>query len=522
MIERRRLVLRTIRTRFRAVWIAPVLAVIALSAWAFASPVGSSPDDDFHLVSIWCASPASAAYCQTTAVASERRVPVALVDSICYVRHPELNANCQDRVSFNTADTTTTARGNFNGGYPPVFYAAMGLLAGPNIELSVLAMRIVNAVLAVGLITAVFALLPRQRRPALGWAWIVSTVPLGLFIIPSVNPSSWTVVGAGTAWIAVLGFLESEGRRRVALGALATVATVMAAGSRSDGAAYAALGVLCAVGIAARRDRRFLWASTLPVALVLLCALSILTSSQTLSAVNGFGASGPVPGGGVPTVPADNPPVGGSSGGAAPNSAIGLLLFNLLNVPSLWAGVFGSWPLGWFDTALPPVVAFGALACYLGLAFLGFGNLDRRKAIALGVVGLVLIALPVYVLTRGGSAVGREVQPRYVLPLIVIFAGLLALSTTLRQPRISRGQTLLVVLTLAAAQAISLFLNTRRYVTGTDSRDYALTRGWWWELPFGPLAVVIVGALAYSGFVALLAFHIAPREPVTSRASRVG
>ena len=42
--------------RIRAIHFAPVLALIALFAWAFASPIGAGPDDDYHLVSIWCAS----------------------------------------------------------------------------------------------------------------------------------------------------------------------------------------------------------------------------------------------------------------------------------------------------------------------------------------------------------------------------------------------------------------------------------------------------------------------------------
>ncbi len=37
------------------VGLSPVLAFLALSAWAFASPLGAAPDDDYHLVSTWCA-----------------------------------------------------------------------------------------------------------------------------------------------------------------------------------------------------------------------------------------------------------------------------------------------------------------------------------------------------------------------------------------------------------------------------------------------------------------------------------
>jgi len=47
--------IRRFTRRFRWIYLAPVLMVLALSAWAFASPIGASPDDDYHLASIWCA-----------------------------------------------------------------------------------------------------------------------------------------------------------------------------------------------------------------------------------------------------------------------------------------------------------------------------------------------------------------------------------------------------------------------------------------------------------------------------------
>ena len=34
--------------------LAAISAFVALSVWAFASPPGSAPDDDFHLPAIWC------------------------------------------------------------------------------------------------------------------------------------------------------------------------------------------------------------------------------------------------------------------------------------------------------------------------------------------------------------------------------------------------------------------------------------------------------------------------------------
>ena len=39
-----------------AAWLITCLAAFAaLAGWSLASPAGSSPDDDYHLASIWCA-----------------------------------------------------------------------------------------------------------------------------------------------------------------------------------------------------------------------------------------------------------------------------------------------------------------------------------------------------------------------------------------------------------------------------------------------------------------------------------
>ena len=483
--------LATLR-RIRLIHLAPVFALVALSAWALASPVGASPDDDYHLASIWCSNEARTELCGPGDESTERSVPEALVHSGCYVRNLDESAACQftGAVSLDPDDRVSTSRVNVNGEYPPVYYAVMNLFAGPDLYASVLAMRLVTVVLFVGLGTALFALLPRPRRSAFVWGWLVSTVPLGLFIIPSNNPSSWAVIGVGLGWLALLGWYETSGRSRIALGALFAVATVMAAGARSDAAIYAVIGMLVVVVLKLRLTKAFALASILPAALLAVCLTSVLGSHQTAAAVDGFTNAAPVAGEAASTAP----------------DTFGLLAYNLLNLPGLWAGAFGSWALGWFDTPLPAIVAVGSLACFIAVAFVGFGSLSLRKALALAGVGFVLTALPVYVLTAGGDPVGVEVQPRYLLPGIVLFAGLLALTAGQRRFALSRGQTLLLVITLAVVQFVALHTVLRRYVTGEDVQGWNIDAGaeWWWSLAVSPMGVLALGSLAYLGLVIAL------------------
>jgi hypothetical protein len=490
---------KRVSERFRWIYVAPLLAFIALLAWAFASPMGASPDDDFHLVSIWCASASADAHCTPGADAVSRTVPVALVHSGCFVPDPKKSAACQlTSVDFNPTHTVSTQRGNFVGGYPPVYYAVMGLFVGPNILVSVIVMRIVNIVVFLGLATATFALLPARRRATFVWPWLVTTIPLGIYLIPSNNPSSWAITGVGVAWIGLIAWFETTGKRRVGLGLIFALATLVAAGSRGDGAIYTALGIAVVLGLQYRPTKGFFVGSILPVTLLLLCAYFFISAQQVISGLNGFGG----------------PP--SASGGGAPDPTA-LIAFNLLNVPTLWAGVFGSWGLGWLEVLMPSIVAFGSLACFLVVAIVGFAKLTLRKAVAVAIVGTALVVIPVFVLTRGGDLVGSEVQPRYLLPLIIFFAGLLMLDAGERLVRFTRGQVMLVAITLAVVQFIALQVTMRRYVTGTSDHGWNLNANiqWWWTMPFSPMFVLIVGSIAYGALVWIIA-----REVTVGRSAR--
>ncbi len=479
--------------RFRIILLAPILAFVALGAWAYASPVGSSPDDDHHLISIWCAD-GNEANCLPGTSAANRYVPEPFSGIACFAYDEERSAACQTRAfADGSAPTYLTDRGNFRGGYPPVYYATMGLFATPDILASAVAMRFINIALFVGITTALFVLLPIRRRPLLLWGWLITMVPLGLFLIASNNPSGWSITGVGSAWIALLGYFETTGRRRIALGALFALSVVMAAGSRADAAFFTIGGIAVVLILKFMRSRAFLLSAILPVAGLIVAAAFFATSGQIGAGIDGFTK--------VATASA------GASTAEAPVDAFALLAYNLINLPYLWTGIFGGWGLGWLDTILPWLVVTAGTAVFVGVGFTGLSKMDWRKIAVVGGVGFVLIALPLYVLTKGGDGVGANVQPRYLLPLIVMLAGLLLFEPVGRRIRFTRLQLVVVAVALAASNFIALQTNIRRYVTGTDSLGLNLNDGaeWWWSaVPFSPMVIWIVGSLAFAGAAAIL------------------
>src|SRR5690606_19731928 len=166
------------------------------------------------------------------------------------------------------------------GEYPPLYYATMRLMAGDDLQTSALAMRLVNATLFVALGTALAVLLAPTRRRALLWGWVVSLVPLGMFLVPSNNPSGWAVTGVGTAFLALLGWFEMQGARRWALGALYVLGVLMAAGARGDAAVYVAGATFVASMLSWERTREWLFRAILPAAGFLVAVVLFSTAGQ--------------------------------------------------------------------------------------------------------------------------------------------------------------------------------------------------------------------------------------------------
>ena len=403
---------------------------------------------------------------------------------MCFAFNADAAAACQgDDFGQNPDDVVTTPRGNFTGLYPPLFYLTMSAFAGADIEASVLSMRIANSVLFVGLVSALFALLPPHRRTTLVWSVALSVVPLGMFLIPSTNPSGWAILSAGTLWLSLLGAFETTGRRRIGLGGIALLATVIGAGARADAALYAGLAIVIVLLLTFRKSRAWLFSSIFALALLVIAGLFYLSASQGAAAAQGLSEAGG---------PDVNPLV--------------LALANVINVPSLWVGVFGSWNLGWLDTVLPSGVWVAGFASFCGAIFIGLAARVPRKGIAIAVVVLVLWALPTYLLVQSQSIVGANFQPRYLLPLMVLLAGLLLLHDRDTPLRTTAVQRWVVVIALSLANALALHTNIRRYVTGADVPSVNLNEGieWWWQLPVSPMVVWGVGSLTFAGVLVLI------------------
>lgn len=504
---------RSWRGRLTAV-VAVVLLMVSFGSWAFSSAVGSAPDDDYHLSSIWCSSFAGDT-CEVDPGGEGVYIPESLREGIyCYYHNPTQSAGCQPFMDGTDPrpDVPFAHNNPSRNLYPDGYYNFSNLLKTDSIEATALAVRLVNLGIFLGMTISLFFLLPHRLRTTWVWMWVIGLVPMGMFIIPSSNPSSWGITAVASGWIALLGYLESRGPRAWALGAVFILAGVLALNARIDAVLYLGLASVVAVWLSPTRGRELLmkiWPGFIVIALVVVQL--IVNPANLARVVQGIGQrsdtiSDPLPWTTSPEV----------ADGSAFDWA--LLWNNLWSIPGLWLGIFGGYPwgsLGWLDTAMPQVVLVGTMTVALGVTFLAVRSADKKKLVGLIVMLGAIWVMPLYLLQLGGFLAGEEVQPRYLLPLMMVLLGTIVLTND-GSPIVSdRGRLWFILAALTIANAISLHTNIRRYTTGITIQGFNLDspREWWWPFfPefFGPTLLWAIGSLAFGGILWLLLFRVVP------------
>jgi lipopolysaccharide export LptBFGC system permease protein LptF len=117
-------------------------------------------------------------------------------------------------------------------------------------------------------------------------------------------------------------------------------------------------------------------------------------------------------------------------------------------------------------------------------------------------------------LARSGYPVGQFVQPRYMLPLLVVFVGVLATAFADRAP--SRKAGIVVGAGVVVAHSVALFTNLGRYVQGgANAGIWGTPKWWWWSGSWGPTLVWMLGSLAFAVVAAVLIAWVLPAKHAT-------
>ena len=468
---------------FEARWIsiAVVSAILFFGSWALSSPVGSSPDDNFHNASIWCGQGIREDLCEEGSIPNSVAVAETLItNDLCYSRDATKSGACAESLNMVVTEHVNLKRDL----YPDLYYWTMSWLASENITLSILSMRLANSTIAVAGFAFLIFYLPTHLKPMPLLGIFLSSVPLGVFLIPSVNPSGSGYVSLILFFSSFVGYLSTQERHpKVALGVLSVLSFALGAGSRSDTGLFLILAMALAWLVTFSRTRLNLANIILSSMLVLSVIITYFNTTQSQTTLAGEAVW--------------------VNDGVTPAE----FQSNLIRLPELWMGVFGTWGLGWLDTPMPTLVWFITLSLFTAAIFSAFRGFTFLQGLATSLGFLALIVVPMVVLTQNGQPVGGLVQPRYLLPLIGLLVTVSMWRNRTSGPIFSNPQLLFGAIGLVIANMLALHSNLRRYLTGIDYWGLSLTRQveWWWaDFPLSPNHVWFIG----SASLAILLFSV--------------
>jgi hypothetical protein len=374
------------------------------------------------------------------------------------------------------------------------YWVAHGFISD-DIAASVARIRIANAALALLLVSLTAAIATPEVRRAVLVVWLVASIPLGLFLITSLNSTAWGLTGLGTLWANVATAMTSDDRRRrLAASGLAIVGAVMALGSRTEAGAHLvvmlfALAVWWAFELRTSDQRRSRRMRRITIPLVTVASLIALILSARFTALDYLLRS-----------------TSGLPAGWDRLVARGIsnpVLTLAAETPQLWSGSLGTWSLGWLDTNLPSTVSLGAISAVVALGTLGLIGASRGRAAAVLVLLAGFLALPVVSLLSVGLVVLESLQPRHYIPLLYALLGLTLIRSRGQEPlALGRGTRVTIASIITVSHSTALIVNINRYTRGLTEFLYIDTNRdieWWWggAAPT-PLTVWLLGSIGFA------------------------
>ena len=456
-------------------------ALLVMFVWALSSPVGSSPDDDYHLASAYCSHGTRSGLCEASNDRTTVSVPAQITRTYeCYLSGSR-TPDCLQSVESGLVSTT---RFNSINMYPKFYYWANGLLANPDAEVGSLLMRILSIAVFVVIVTLAYLVSSALLRPVIPLALVIGVVPFGLFIFPSNNPSSWAVSGIFCFWVGLSssfgGITRTDSLTSLSI---ALLGGVIAISARPDSAL---LLLLATVAVFFQVRTRFLkfQSSTKYILIIVLVSFLFLIdriSNRTEVATQGFIQQ------------------------QSKFSHIDILFDNFQSYPKYFMAFFGFslWGntplghLGWFQVSVPILASAIVFFTATFFVFRNSKNWKNPERSSLFFLSISIFLIPLIVHQLDGTLIGDLLQPRYLYSLFLIILTL-CISNPRRDTPIGKYLRLKLILGLTLAHGLTLHQFIRSYTTGFDS-GFSLDLGdmWWGSNPVSPQLVWVIGTVAF-------------------------
>jgi hypothetical protein len=469
-----------------------LLLFMTLAAWSMGSAVGSSPDEDYVLTSIWCGTEGNPPYCHKDPDRLDAMIlPIMAAEpSLCFRQlGQDSSAKCQESIQDQKISTDFYNSADL---YPAEYLSSARIFVGVDVEASVAKMRLFNSFLAAVLIISASAFFWKENSDSL-LAWLAVAAPVTSYFIASVNTSSWTLIGTTCFTLTSIAALKNRERPKIWLPAiaLALVALWFTNSSRYEGK-YVLLLLAMAV-----LNSEFIPKNFKVTKKSVLIGLASLPAIYLI-----FGYFSKSYGAGVNIF--NDPRIDVSEG--VTTTANNLLVNNIITLPRFITGFFGSWGLGWFELELTQTVwlfTFQAFLLVISFALRKSRNFHR---LTFGALFAIMCIAILYANQQRFAKVGEYIQPRYFLPF---FLGIVIIAAANKTERYPNSLVITVAILATISNSIALRDTIRRYTTGQDvfiSKSLNNPIEWWWQFGPQPETVWLIGTLAFAALWALLIY----------------
>ena len=454
------------------------------------SAVGSSPDEDYVLTSIWCGTEGNPPHCRKDPDRYWGMIlPIMAAEpQLCYVRtSQDISAKCQEGI-YNQEISTELLNRGLN---PDRYFDVQRIFVGADVESSVVKMRLLNSFLAAVLIIFASAFFWKKNSDPL-LAWLAVVAPVSSYFIASVNTSSWNLIGVTVFAIAFFSALRHKKDLKLCIpsGAMALFAVLFTNSSRYDGK-YVILLLAAAILYSefAPKNLRLTKKSAL-ISLAILPIIYLIYNyfAVAYGRVNIF----------------DDPRVEVTEG--ITTTANNLLVQNFFNLPRFIMGFFGGWGLGWFELELTHTIWLFTSQAFLLTTVFALRKSSNTHRLIFGALFTLMCMAILYANQQTFSKVGNVIQPRYFLPF---FLGIVIIAAVNKTERYPNSLVITVAILATISNSIALRDTIRRYTTGQDvfiSKSLNNPIEWWWQFGPQPETVWLIGTLAFAALWALLIY----------------
>ena len=475
--------------------------------WAISSPIGSSPDDDFHLTSIWC-STENQQYCQVVSTkvdnpgtlvsenyATQVKAPSEFWKIWCWIGKTEISAKCSQVDRFELSTSPSRELSNNVSLYPKFYYKLMSFFVTDNTEVSVVIMRFVSLTICLILFLCGLALSSNLHRRLVQYSLAFFLFPFGIYFFASNNPFGLHLAGLILLIVLINKFFHSNFNPGKGFLICLIIVYLLVINIRYDSGIYISIFILILFIFHFDYNKlRMVKSPIYYISIFLMFLYPIISHILRKDFTYLDGAS--------------------VTDTSAKTSGLSFTLKNLIDLPIYFVGNLGykgheNWKfgLGWFDVPLPDVVPLLLIFLFCLIIVKSFTiKLSKPWTFSLIIAIFFSLFAPLILLQQMGRAATGALQPRYLLPFLVLIFFLVLLTLVSRdQLKLNYKEKVLVVLGISLASSLTLRTNIARYVSGLPENELCCgliklnlnnSIDWWWNIPLSPNQVWFFGSVS--------------------------